>query len=104
MVTAPAQALFGHHTGADTQRRDPRSRLISDLFIIASGLGVVSFAALLTTIIINPGLVARFWIWTLSSVAGGLAAFAAGWSWRERMRPRSRRRPPSNSTRRRPES
>ena len=82
-------------------RRDPRSRLTADLFIIASGLGVVSFALLLTRIIINPGLVARFWISTPSCVAGGLAAFAAAWSWRERMRPRSRRRPPPNSTRRR---
>jgi hypothetical protein len=81
-------------------RRDPRSRLTADLFIIASGLGVVSFALLLTRIIINPGLVARFWISTPSCVAGGLAAFAAAWSWRERMRPRSRRRPPPNSTRR----
>jgi hypothetical protein len=82
-------------------RSDPRSRLISDLFIIAGGLGVISFAVVLTRTIINPGLVARFWIWTPSSVAGGLAAFAAAWSWRERMRPRSRRRPPPNSTRRR---
>ena len=76
-------------------RRDPRSRLTSDLFIIASGLGVVSFAALLTRVI-NPGLVARFWNWTFwtpACVAGGLAAFAAAWSWRVRMRPRSRRRP-----------
>jgi hypothetical protein len=81
-------------------RRDPRSRLTADLFIIASGLGVVSFAVLLTRII-NPGLVAPFWIWTPSCVAGGLAAFAAAWSWRERMRPRSRRRPPPGSTRRR---
>jgi len=82
-------------------RRDPRSRLTADLFIIASGLGVVSFAMLLTRIIINPELVARVWIWAPSSVAGGLAAFGAAWSWRERMRPRSRRRPPPNSTRRR---
>jgi hypothetical protein len=81
-------------------RRDPRSRLTADLFIIASGLGVVSFALLLARVIINPGLVARFWISTPSCVAGGLAAFAAAWSWRERMRPRSRRRPPPNSTRR----
>lgn len=81
-------------------RRDPRSRLTADLFIIAGGLGVVSFAVLLTRIIVNPGLVARFWIWTPSCVAGGLAAFAAAWSWRERMRPRSRKRPPPNSTRR----
>jgi hypothetical protein len=80
-------------------RRDPRSRLSSALYIIAAGLGVVSFAALLARII-NPGLIARYWIWTPSSVAGGLAAFAAAWSWRERMRPRSRRRPPPNSTRR----
>ncbi len=82
-------------------RRDPRSRLTADLFIIASGLGVLSFSLLLTRIIINPGLVARFWISTPSFVAGGLAAFAAAWSWRERMRPRSPRRPPPNSTRRR---
>jgi hypothetical protein len=82
-------------------RRDPRSRLTADLFIIASGLGVVSFALLLARVIINPGLVARFWISTPSCVAGGLAAFAAAWSWRARMRPRSRRRPPPNSTRRR---
>jgi hypothetical protein len=82
-------------------RRDPRSRLTSDLFIIATGLGLASFAVLLTRIIINPGLVAPFWIWAPSSVAGGLAAFAAAWSWRERMRPRSHRRPPPNSTRRR---
>jgi uncharacterized membrane protein YsdA (DUF1294 family) len=82
-------------------RRDPRSRLTSDLFIIATALGLASFAVLLTRIIINPGLVAPFWIWAPSSVAGGLAAFAAAWSWRERMRPRSRRRPPPNSTRRR---
>jgi uncharacterized membrane protein YsdA (DUF1294 family) len=75
-------------------RRDPRSRLISDLFIIAIGLGLVSFTVLLARIIINPGLVARFWIWTPACVAGGLAAFAAAWSWRERMGPRSRRRPP----------
>jgi hypothetical protein len=81
-------------------RRDPRSRLTANLFITASGLGVVSFAMLLTRIIINPGLVARVWIWAPSSVAGGLAAFAAAWSWRERMRPRSHRRPPPNSTRR----
>jgi hypothetical protein len=80
-------------------RSDPRSRFTADLFIIAGGLGVVSFAALLTRIIINPGLVARFWIWTPSCVAGGLAAFAAAWSWRERMRTHSRRRPPPNSTR-----
>src|SRR6201987_359569 len=73
-------------------RRDPRSRLTSDLFIIAIGLGVVPIAVLLTRIIINPGLIARFWIWTPASVAGGLAAFAAAWSWREKMRPRSRRR------------
>jgi hypothetical protein len=79
-------------------RRDPRSRLTSDLFIIAAGLGLVSFAALLTRVI-NPGLVARFWIWTPSCVAGGLAAFAAAWSWWERSRPFTRRRPP-NSTRR----
>jgi hypothetical protein len=84
-------------------RRDPRSRLTSDLFIIASGLGVVSFAALLTRTI-NPGLVASFWNWIPSCVAGGLAAFGAAWSWRERMRPRSRRRPPPNSTKRRAES
>src|SRR5262249_6571811 len=82
-------------------RRDPRSRLISDLFIIAIGLGLVSFTVLLTRIIINPGLIARFWIWTPASAAGGLAAFAAAWSWREKMRPRPRRRPPPNSTRRR---
>jgi hypothetical protein len=82
-------------------RRDPRSRLTADLFIIANGLGVVSFAMLLTRIIINPELVARVWIWAPSCVAGGLAAFGAAWSWRERMRPRSRRRPPPNSTRRR---
>jgi hypothetical protein len=81
-------------------RCDPRSRLTADLFITASGLGVVSFAVLLTRII-HPGLVAGFWIWTPASVAGGLAAFAAAWSWRERMRPRLRRRPPPNSTRRR---
>jgi hypothetical protein len=73
-------------------RRDPRSRLTADLFIMASGLGLASFAVLLTQII-SPGLVARFWIWTPLSVSGGLAAFAAAWSWRERMRPRSRRRP-----------
>jgi uncharacterized membrane protein len=73
-------------------RRDPRSRLTADLFIIAGALGVVSFAALLTRIMISPGLVAPFWNWTPSCVAGGLAAFAAAWSWRERMRPRSRRR------------
>ena len=85
-------------------RRDPRSRLTSDLLIIAIGLGLVSFALFLTRIIINPGLVARSWIWTPSCVAGGLAAFAAAWSWRERMRPRSRRRSPPNSTRRRAES
>jgi hypothetical protein len=81
-------------------RRDPRSRLTADLFIMASGLGLVSFAALLTRTI-NPGLVPSFWNWTPSSVAGGVAAFAAAWSWRARMRPRSRRRPPPNSTRRR---
>jgi hypothetical protein len=81
-------------------RRDPRSRLTADLFIIAGALGVVSFAALLTRIMISPGLVAAFWNWTPSCVAGGLAAFAAAWSWRERMRPRSRRRPPPKSTRR----
>jgi hypothetical protein len=79
-------------------RRDPRSRLTSDLFIMATGLGLVSFAVLLTRIIINPGLVASFWIWIPLSASGGLAAFAAAWSWRERMRPRSRRRPPPNST------
>jgi hypothetical protein len=83
-------------------RRDPRSRLTADLFIIASGLGVVSIAALLTRCVSTPeGLIARFWIWTPACVAGGLVAFAAAWSWRERMRPRSRRRPPPNSTRRR---
>jgi hypothetical protein len=81
-------------------RRDPRSRLTANLFIIATGVGLVSFAALLTKII-NPGLVACFWIWTPLCVSGGFAAFAAAWSWRERMRPRSRRRPPPNSTRRR---
>ena len=80
-------------------RRDPRSRLTSALYIIAAGLGVVSFAVVLSRII-NPGLIAGYWIWTPASVAGGLAAFAAAWSWRERMRPRSRRRPPPNSTRR----
>jgi hypothetical protein len=86
-------------------RRDPRSRLTADLYIIAAGLGLVSFAVLLTRCISTPeGLVARFWIWTPSSVAGGLTAFAAAWSWRARMRPRSRRRPPPNSTRRRTES
>jgi hypothetical protein len=84
-------------------RRDPRSRLTANLCIIASGLGVVSLAVLLTRCI-NPGLVARFWIWTPASVAGGLAAFAAAWSWRQRMRPRSRKRPPPNSKRRRAES
>jgi hypothetical protein len=72
-------------------RHDPRSRLTSDLFIIASELGLVSFAALLTRVI-NPGLVARFWIWPLTfwtpaCVAGGLAAFAAAWSWWGRTRP-----------------
>jgi hypothetical protein len=82
-------------------RRDPRSRLTADLFIIASGLGVVSFAVLLTRIIINPALLARFWIWAPSCVAGGVAAFAAAWSWRQRMRSRYRRRPPPNSTWRR---
>jgi uncharacterized membrane protein len=75
-------------------RCDPRSRLTADLFIIASGLGVVSFALLLTRIIISPGLLARFWIWAPSCVAGGVTAFAAAWSWRARMRPRSRWRPP----------
>jgi hypothetical protein len=79
-------------------RRDSRSRFASDLYIIAAGLGVVSFAVLLTRCISAPGvLIDRFWIWTPSSVAGGLAAFAAAWSWRERMRPRSRKRPPPNS-------
>jgi hypothetical protein len=81
-------------------RRDPRSRLTSGLYIIAAGLGVVSFTLLLTRIIINPGLIPRCWIWTSASVAGGLAAFVAAWSWRERMWPRSGRRPPPNSTRR----
>jgi hypothetical protein len=82
-------------------RRDPRSRFTSALYIIAAGLGVVSFAVLLTRSISIPGgLVARYWIWAPASVAGGLAAFAAAWSWRERMRPRSRRRPPPDSTRR----
>jgi hypothetical protein len=80
-------------------RRDPRSRLTSALYIIAAGLGVVSFAVLLTRCISTPGgLIARYWIWTPASVAGGLAAFAAAWSWRERMRQRSRTRPPPNST------
>ena len=81
-------------------RRDPRSRLTSGLYIIAAGLGVVSLAVLLTRTIINPALITRSWIWTPASVAGGLATFAATWSWRERMRPRSRRRPPPNSSRR----
>src|ERR1700761_3606238 len=75
-------------------RRDPRSRLTADLFIIASGLGVVSFGVLLTRIIINPGLLGCFWIWAPSCVAGGVTAFAAAWSWRQRMRRRSRWRPP----------
>jgi hypothetical protein len=82
-------------------RRDPRSRLTANLFIIAIGFGLVSFAVLLTRVIFNLELVAGFWIWTPSCVAGGLAAFAAAWSWRERMRSRSRWRPPPNSTRRR---
>jgi len=70
-------------------RQDPRSRLTSDLFIIASGLGLLAFAALLTRVI-NPGLVAPFWVWafwTPASMAGGLAAFAAAWSWWGRTRP-----------------
>ena len=68
-------------------RRDPRSRLTADLFIMATGLGLVSFAVLLTRIIINPGLVACFWIWIPLCASGGLAAFAAAWSWRGRTRP-----------------
>lgn len=82
-------------------RRDPRSRLTSDLFIIAAGIGLVSFAALLARVI-NPGLIARFWIWTPSCLAGGLAAFAAAWSWWGRSRPFTRR-PPPNSAKRVPE-
>jgi hypothetical protein len=39
-------------------RRDPRSRLTAELFVIAGGLGLVSFAALLTRIIIDR---ARYW-------------------------------------------
>ena len=67
-------------------RRDPRSRLAAHLFIIATGLGLVSSVALLTRSI-NPKLATCFWIWTPLCVSGGLAAFAAAWSWRERMRP-----------------
>jgi hypothetical protein len=65
-------------------RRDPRSRLTANLFIIATGIGLVAVAALLTRTI-DPGRVACVWIWTLFCASGGLAAFAAGWSWRERM-------------------
>ena len=67
-------------------RRDSRSQLTSDLFIIATGLGMLSSVALVTRIF-NPKLVACFWIWTPLCAAGGLAAFAAAWSWRGRTRP-----------------
>jgi hypothetical protein len=70
-------------------RRDPRSRTTADMFIMATGLGIVSFSLLLGRVLI-PKFFPCVWIWVPLSMAGGLAAFAAAWSWRERMRPLTR--------------
>lgn len=66
-------------------RRDPRSRVAADMFILAAAWGALSFLALLVRVLFVP--VPDLWIWISLCMASGLASFAAAWSWRGRRRP-----------------
>ena len=66
-------------------RGDPRSRTTANMFLVSAGFGLVSFGSLLVRVV-GPKSISCFWIWAPLCISGAVAAFAAAWSWRGRMR------------------
>jgi hypothetical protein len=66
-------------------RTDPRSRISADLFIFASGVGILALTAIAAKALGWP--LPNSWIWSPVCISGSVAASATAWSWRRRVRP-----------------
>ncbi|BBY15888.1 hypothetical protein [Mycolicibacterium litorale] len=68
-------------------RRDPRSRRIANVYLVASAAGVIACAVRVTTALFDPlqAVNGSIVVWTFACICGGAFAFGSAHSWRRRV-------------------